>query len=228
MFLCLATELAKTSCLIERSDLWKVSRRPPYSPPDPQPDPRTPSGRRERELRSRSRNEQQTEHKLTGEEFPEWGVLSCLGDQQVGRLHVLRPGGCGQLSPRVDGPVAGCRPLPLLLPAGSPHRHRPVEGLGLVVSSEQSLGHLLHQVDEEEARADHQHGQELHLEALGLGRQSFGDLWEHVEHRGGEEDSPAKTWEDWRYYRLTSSNNPILQDVFATRRFFDRIMMIFV
>ena len=62
-----------------------------------------------------------------------------------------------------------------------------------MVTSQEGLRQLLHQVDQEEAGADHQHGQELHLQALGLGRQALADLREHVEHGGCQEDPATKT-----------------------------------
>ena len=56
-----------------------------------------------------------------------------------------------------------CDVSPLHVPRGLlPDGHVSVDGLGVPAAAQHGLHGLLHQVDEEEARAEHQLGQELH------------------------------------------------------------------
>ena len=67
---------------------------------------------------------------------------------------------------------------------------------GLVSVADDELHHLLHQVDEEEAGAEDEVGQELDAELLpGLG-ELLADLGEDVEHGGGQEDAAPEAEEE--------------------------------
>ena len=90
-----------------------------------------------------------------------------------------------------------------------------MQSLSLGVTPQQSLSQLLHQEDHEEPGAEHQLGQELQLEAGRLLRQALDDLRQHVEHGGGQDDPPTKTWQHRRYHCLTSSYSPVAKTVFT-------------
>ena len=102
-------------------------------------------------------------------------------------------------------PLAGCEKTPFISyfiylkpfltahPAGPSDGDRPLQSLSLVVTSKQSLGELLHHVNQEEAGAEDQLGQELQLQAGRFLRQALDDLRQHVEQGGGQDDPPTKT-----------------------------------
>ena len=107
------------------------------------------------------------------------------------------------------------KPFLTARPAGPSDGHRPLQSLGLAVTSKQSLGELLHHVNQEEAGAEDQLGQELQLQAGRFLRQALDDLRKHVEQGGGQDDAATKTWQHRRYHCLTSSNSPIVETVFT-------------
>ena len=94
-----------------------------------------------------------------------------------------------------------------------------VQGLAVrsVVGPLQGHHELLHQVDQEKSRADHQLGQTLQLNLVRPLLQVVSDLRQHVEHGGGQEHSAAEAREDRGDDGLPSSDRPILEAVLAGR-----------